>query len=147
MLLAICRVSVFEPGPLQWICRELVQKLGSDEALACFGGEKYTESDGLTSQGERALCPRTGTPNSPRITGASLFSLGLLASFPFTCFGWSLLLYIPFFQFPTPVILACRGQGRPRQYILAVWIPFIRPRALLPPRRGPWAWNGMGRSL
>ena len=31
------------------------------------------------------------------------------------------------------VILVYRGQGRPRQYILAVWIPFIRPRAFLPP--------------
>ena len=37
------------------------------------------------------------------------------------------------------VILVCRGQGRPRQYILAVWIPFVRPRAFLPPRHGPWA--------
>ena len=37
----------------------------------------------------------------------------------------------------SPMILACRGQGRPRQYILTVWIPFIRPRALLRPRRGP----------
>ena len=37
------------------------------------------------------------------------------------------------------VILVCRGQGHPRKYILAIWIPFIRPRALLPPRRGPWA--------
>ena len=45
------------------------------------------------------------------------------------------------------VILACRGQGRPRQYILAVWIPFVRTLTLLPPRREPWAWNGMGRSL
>ena len=36
------------------------------------------------------------------------------------------------------VILVCRGQGRPRQYILAVWIPFVRPRAFLPPRYGPW---------
>ena len=34
------------------------------------------------------------------------------------------------------VILAYRGQGRPRQYILAVWIPFVLPQALLPPRRG-----------
>ena len=39
----------------------------------------------------------------------------------------------------SPMILACRGQSRPQQYILAVWIPFIRPRALLSPRRGPWA--------
>ena len=41
---------------------------------------------------------------------------------------------------PSPsVILVCQGQGRPRQYTLVVWIPFIRPRALLPPRHGPWA--------
>ena len=47
----------------------------------------------------------------------------------------------------SPMILACRGQGRPWQYILTAWIPFIRPQALLSPRRGPWAWDGMGRSL
>ena len=47
----------------------------------------------------------------------------------------------------SPMILACRGQGRSRQYILTVWIPFIRLRALLPPRREPWAWDGMGRIL
>ena len=35
------------------------------------------------------------------------------------------------------VILVCRGQGRPWLYILAVWIPFVRPRALLPPRHRP----------
>ena len=37
------------------------------------------------------------------------------------------------------MILVCREQRRPRQYILAVWIPFVHPRAFLPPRRGPWA--------
>ena len=47
----------------------------------------------------------------------------------------------------SPVILACRGQGRPRQYILAVWIPFIRLRALLSPWHGPWTWNGINQSL
>ena len=47
----------------------------------------------------------------------------------------------------SPVILACRGQGHPRQYILAVWIPFIRLQTLLSPRRGSWTWNGMGQSL
>ena len=47
----------------------------------------------------------------------------------------------------SPMILAYRGQGRPWQYILTAWIPFIRPRALLPPRHGPWAWDGMGRKL
>ena len=41
--------------------------------------------------------------------------------------------------FSPSVILVCRGQGRPRQYILAVWILLVRPRALLPPRHGPWA--------
>ena len=46
----------------------------------------------------------------------------------------------------SPMILAYQGQGRPRQYILAVWIPFIRPRALLPPRHGPWALYQMCRS-
>ena len=44
------------------------------------------------------------------------------------------------------LILVCRGQGRPRQYILAVWVPFVRPRVFLPPRHGPWAWYEMGRS-
>ena len=47
----------------------------------------------------------------------------------------------------SPMILGCQGQGRPRQYILTVWISFIRPWALLPPRRGPWAWDGMSQSL
>ena len=37
------------------------------------------------------------------------------------------------------VILVYQEQGRLRQYILAVWIPFVRPRAFLPPRHGPWA--------
>ena len=46
---------VLGPSPLQWICRERVQKLGSDEATACFGDEKHTESGGPTSQGEGTL--------------------------------------------------------------------------------------------
>ena len=74
----ICRVSVFRPDPLQWICREWVQKLSSDGATACFGGEKYTESDGSTTQGERTPRPRMWTPHSSRILGASLLSLGFL---------------------------------------------------------------------
>ena len=41
--------------------------------------------------------------------------------------------------FSPSVILVCRGQGRPRQYILAVWIPFVRTRAFLPPWHEPWA--------
>ena len=39
----------------------------------------------------------------------------------------------------SPVILACRGQGRSRQYNLAVQILFIRPRSLLPPQHRSWA--------
>ena len=35
------------------------------------------------------------------------------------------------------VILVCQGQGRLRQYILAVWISFVPPRAFLPPRHVP----------
>ena len=32
---ANCRVAVFGPGPLQWICREWVRKLGSNKATTC----------------------------------------------------------------------------------------------------------------
>ena len=73
--------------------REWVQKLGSDEATACFGSEKYTEPDDPTSQGERVPHPRTGTLNSSRIPGASLLSMGLLASTPSTL--GDLCCYIP----------------------------------------------------
>ena len=51
---------VFGPNLLQWICREWVQKLDSDEAIACFGDAKHTESGGPTSQGEGTPCSRTG---------------------------------------------------------------------------------------
>ena len=37
---ANCRIAVFWPGPSQWICREWVQKFGSDKATACSKGEK-----------------------------------------------------------------------------------------------------------
>ena len=73
----MCRVAVFGPGPLQWICREWVQKLGSDEVTTCFGGEKHTESGGTTSQGEGTPRSRTGIPNSSRTPRASFLSLGL----------------------------------------------------------------------
>ena len=73
-----CGVTVFRPSPLQWICREWVQKLGSDEVTACFGDKKHTESDSPTSQGEGFPRPRTGIPNFSRIPGASFLSLGLL---------------------------------------------------------------------
>ena len=73
-----CRVTVFGPGPIQWICREWVQKLGSDGATVCFRGEKCTEPDGSMSQGERTLRPRMWTPNSSRILRAPFLSLGFL---------------------------------------------------------------------
>ena len=37
------------------------------------------------------------------------------------------------------VILVCRGQGRSRQYIVAVWIPFARLWVFLPSQHGHWA--------
>ena len=48
------------------------------------------------------------------------------------------------------VILVCRGQGRLRQYILAVWIPFVRPRTffLLGMGHGPdMKWVGVPKSF
>ena len=59
-------VTVFGLSPLQWICREWVQKLGSDKATACFGDEKHTESGGPTSQGEGTPRLRMGIPNPSR---------------------------------------------------------------------------------
>ena len=52
--------------------------MGSDEATACFGDEKHTESDDPMSQGKGFPCLRTRIPNSSRIPEASLLSLGLL---------------------------------------------------------------------
>ena len=77
-----CRVSVFGPSPLQWICKEWVQKLGSDEATTCFGGKKHAESSGPTSQGEGTPHSRTGTPNSSRTPRAPSLFLGLLLPLP-----------------------------------------------------------------
>ena len=84
-----CRVAVFEPGPFQWICRKWVQKLGSDRAMACFGGKKHTESDSPTSQGEGTPRSRMGISNSSRTPGASFLSLGLPP-----LFGRPLLLWV-----------------------------------------------------
>ena len=78
-----CRVTVFKSGPLQWICREWVQKLGYDEATVCFWGEKHTESGGPTSQGERTPRSRTEIPNSSRSHRSLLpFSGPLSSSWP-----------------------------------------------------------------
>ena len=49
------RTGLGPADPLQWICREWVQKLGSDGAMTYLGtgddqiGAKNTESDGPTS--------------------------------------------------------------------------------------------------
>ena len=48
-----CRVTVFRPSPLQWICREWGQKLGCDETMACFGDERHIESSGPIVPGRR----------------------------------------------------------------------------------------------
>ena len=48
------------------------------------------------------------------------------------------------------VILVCRGQGRPRQYILAIWIPFVRPQAFFLLGMGlglDMEWAGVPRSF
>ena len=93
-----CKVTVFRLSPLQWICREWGQKLGFDEATACFGDEKHTESGGPTSQGEGTPRLRTGmrqplsvTQEPPSCFWASFLFLGL------PTFGWSLLFVIPLF--------------------------------------------------
>ena len=62
----MCRVTVFGPSPLQWICGEWIQKLGFDKATACFGGKEHTESDGPASQGEGTPRSRMGIPNRSR---------------------------------------------------------------------------------
>ena len=92
---------VFGPSPLQWICREWVQKLGSDKATTYFGDEKYTESGGPTSQGEGTPRSRTGIPDPSRSHKSLLpFSGPPSSSWPSSLplFGWSLLLYIPIFR-------------------------------------------------
>ena len=72
---ANCRVTVFGPSPLQLICREWDQKLGSDEATDCVRDERHTESGSPTSQGEGTPCSRTGICQSLSITQESPFCL------------------------------------------------------------------------
>ena len=103
---ANCRVAIFGPGPLQWICREWVQKLGSDEAMACFGGEKHTESGGPMSKGEGTPRLRTRIPNSSRVPRASFLFLGLLLLLgcpPLSL--WDLCCYISFSSVHPPSTL------------------------------------------
>ena len=109
-----------------------------------------------------ALCELLWPPSHcPEVTSTSMgsgcqlwvFNMEVIASpgvaFLPCSYGWPIGLRISFRIFrgiasgdvapSSPVILACRGQGRPRKYILAVWIPFVRPQASLPPWRGLWA--------
>ena len=43
------------------------------------------------------------------------------------------------------MISVCRGQGCSQQYILAVWILFVRPWTFLHSQHGPWARYEMGQ--
>ena len=95
----LCRVIIFWPSPLQWICREWVKKLGSDEATTCFEGEKHTESSGLTSQGEGTPRSRTGMRQPLSVTQKPpSFLWAFLFFFAAPLWGWSLWLYIPLFR-------------------------------------------------
>ena len=100
----MCRVTVFGPSSLQWICREWVQKLGSDKATArSEGGGKgkaYMIGRPKGSKERGPSRPRTRIPNSSRVLGASppSLSLPLPPDRPPFLFGWSLLLYTPLFR-------------------------------------------------
>ena len=83
----MCRVTVFGPSPLQWICREWGQKLGCDETTACFGDERHTKSGGL-------IVPRRRDASFC----APHFFLSLPPLFCAPFFGWSLLLFISLFR-------------------------------------------------
>ena len=98
-----CRVTVFGPSPLQWICREWGQKLGCDEATACFGNERHTESSGLIVPGRRDPSLEDGNAPTPSWSRRSLPPVsGPPSSFSHPLFGWSLLLFIPLFRSSSP---------------------------------------------
>ena len=90
-----CRVTVFRPSPLQWICREWVWKLGSNKATACSEeGKTYRirrpkgpRKKGTLAQGLESLTPLASQ-------GPLSFSLGSFSFFhpPFSV--RSLLWYI-----------------------------------------------------
>ena len=104
--ICICRVTVFGPSPLQWICREWVQKLGSNKATTCFGGEKHTELGSTTFQGERTPRLGTGIPNSSRSNRILLpFSGPPSSSWPSPPALGDLYCYIFFSSFHSPPTL------------------------------------------
>ena len=94
-----CRVTVFGPSPLQWICREWGQKLGCDETMACFGDERHIESNGPIVLGRRDPLLEDGNAPTPFRSRRSLPPVsGPPSSFSRPLFGWSLLLFIPLFR-------------------------------------------------
>ena len=68
----VCRVTVFGPSPLQWICREWGQKLGCDETIACFGDERHTESSSPIVPGRRDPSLEDGNAPTPSRSRRSL---------------------------------------------------------------------------
>ena len=89
-----CRVTVFRPSPLQWICRECGQKLGCDEATACFGDERHTESSSPIVPGRRDSSLEDGDAPTPL----------LITQEPPSCFWASLLFFAPPFWVVSVVI-------------------------------------------
>ena len=76
-----CRVTVFGPSSLQWICREWGQKLGCDETTACFGDERHIKSSGPIVLGRRD--PSLEDRNAPT-SSRSRMSLPLVSRPPFS---------------------------------------------------------------
>ena len=102
-----CRVTVFGPSPLQWICREWIQKLGSDEATTCFGDEKHTKSGDPTSQGEGTPRPRTGMRQPLSVTQEPHSFLWASLFFLLPLLLWDLCCYISFsFVHPPPTLVS-----------------------------------------
>ena len=69
---ANCKVMVFGPSPLQWICREWGQKLGCDEMTACFGDERHTESSDPIVPGRGDPSLEDGSAPTPSLSRRSL---------------------------------------------------------------------------
>ena len=152
-----CRVTVFGSSPLQWICREWGQKLGSDKATVCFGDERHTESGGPTSQGEGPLArgrecanPSRSRKSLPPVSGPLLLFIPLLcSSSSYTC---QLSMPILKCTSPQPFFLALyellwppspcpgvtstsnRGQGVSCVYLIRKWQLFLQ----LPPHLFPY---------
>ena len=86
---ANCRVAVFKPGPLQWICKEWVRKLGSNKATARFEGGKAYRIGRLKGPREKEPLAR-GLESPTPLASLEPFPLCWAPSFPVR----SLLIYI-----------------------------------------------------